>query len=454
MIPVTLGIDLGTSGMRIVALDDRGELQAEVSHRWTQPETDPQQWIQVMQHLLARIKLGLSEDHTPIAISACSTSGSVLPVDAQGRPLDQAWLYDDPRGQAQAQRLGISSSWGLCRWLWWQETSPDRYGHSFLAHPGDLLLTALGGKPRVSDHTCALKSGFDLQTYRWSERWQKAGLDLERMPQVVAPGTVIGVVQPQWELGEEVQIVAGCTDGCAGQLAAGAVAPGQISTALGTTLIFKGTSRQRIQTPDGSVYSHLHPDRDTWLPGAASSCGGGVLETYFGGTDLGRWDQQAQAIWPTGEICYPLTRPGERFPVVDPDFEGFWPEGDRDSPRFYRALLEGVALVERLGLERLQELGVDRRGPVFTTGGGNRSELWLQIRASVLDRDLVLTRYPQPAVGVAMIAAAGAQGRSVQDTVQALVQEERRISPRSEWVEVYQESFERLRQSLFSRQAT
>ncbi len=446
MSPITLGIDLGTSGMRIVALDAVGELQVEVSHRWPQPEADPEHWIQVMGHLLQKLKLGLDPEQLPIAISACGTSGTVLPVDGQGQPLDQAWLYDDPRGREQAQRLGISSSWGLCRWLWWAETEPDRYQYSFLAHPTDLLLTALGAEARVTDHTCALKSGFDLQTYQWPQRWQEAGLDLERFPQVVAPGTVIGSVKPEWELGSEVQIVAGCTDGCAGQLAAGAVAPGQISTSLGTTLIFKGTSQQRIQTSDGSVYSHLHPDRNTWLPGAASSCGGGVLQHYFAGADLAKLDQQAQAFLPTGEICYPLVRPGERFPIQDPSFAGIWPDLDRRSPQFYGTLLEGVAYVERLGLERLQDLGLNQQGPLFTTGGGNHSQLWLQIRASVLNRDLVSARYPQPAVGMAMVAAAGAQGRSVQETIQALVQEERRISPVPAWVDRYQESFDRFRQ--------
>lgn len=448
MSPIVLGIDLGTSGMRIAALDLQGELQAEVSHRWTQVETDPRQWIQVMKHLLERVKLGLAPDQIPVAISACSTSGTILAVDDRGNPQTEAWLYSDPRGQDQAKHLGISSSWGLCRWLWWAQTEPEQYANSYLAHPTDVLLTALGAEPRVTDHTCALKSGFDLLNYRWFEKWQKFGLDLERFPRVVAPGTPIGSVNAEWGLGPEVKLIAGCTDGCAGQLASGAAAPGQISTSLGTTLIFKGTSTDRIQTEDGRVYSHLHPDRRAWLPGAASSCGGGVLDHHFPSADLRELDRLAAHSLPTGQICYPLWQVGERFPISDPEFEGFFPPDKQDSSTFYAALLEGVALVERLGLEHLQDLGLEVNGPVFTTGGGNRSPLWLEIRASVLNRELSLARYPQPAVGAAMLAAAGAQDRSVQETVQTLAQEERRIGPRPEWIASYDEIFTRFRHRL------
>jgi D-ribulokinase len=434
---VFLGIDLGTSGLRVVALDTQGELRAEASQAWAKPETDPQQWLESLRQILRQVKAQLKQERI-IALSMCGTSGTILAVDHQGNPRDHAWLYDDPRGKAQAQQLGISSSWGLSRWSWWAQTFPERYAESYLAHPNDFLLHQLGAEPHITDHTTALKSGFDLDSYSWPADWLASHqLTVEKFPKVVAPGNILGYASPDWELGPEVLLVAGLTDGCAGQLATGAIGSGQMSTSLGTTLIFKASSQEKIQTADGSVYSHLHPDRTGWLPGAASSCGGGALNYFFPEADFAVLDRAASAQIPTGLVCYPLWQKGERFPVQDTQFAGFLPKEKIEPLKFYAALLEGVGYVERLGIERLQELGLTFEGPVHTTGGGCRSPLWLAIRANILNRALVLAKYPQPAVGAAMVAAAGAWQCSVEETVQTLFQKGETIFPEPEKVKQY-----------------
>ncbi|MEN9222526.1 MAG: FGGY-family carbohydrate kinase [Thermostichus sp. BF3_bins_97] len=437
---VFLGIDLGTSGMRVVALSEQGERVGKAERHWDPPETNPGRWLRTLKALLGQLTSQLRDEYSIAALSACSTSGTVLPVDGRGMPLEQAWLYSDPRGQAQAKQLGIPSSWGLSRWLWWAESYPERYRESYLAHPADFLLGQLGGRKGVTDHTHALKSGFDLETYTWPKAWlSQQGLNPKHFPEVVAPGTVLGTVGSEWGLGPEVLIAAGITDGCAGQLAAGATRLGQVSTSLGTTLIFKANSPDSIQTQN--IYSHLHPDKTGWWPGAASFCGGGVLPHYFPGGDFQTLDHQAQAHLPTGLVSYPLWQPGERFPIVDARFAGFLPEADVGSPRFYAALLEGVAMVERLGLETLAAQGIPLQEPIFTTGGGSKSHLWLRLRASILHCPLALVKYPEPAVGAAILAASAHWCCSVQQAAERLVQVERSIQPEPEWVEPYAETY-------------
>ncbi|MFS8800050.1 FGGY-family carbohydrate kinase [Synechococcus sp. R60.3] len=450
MPPVFLGIDLGTSGMRVVALSEQGEVVAKSERQWDPPETNPGRWLRTLKALLGQLTAQLGEQYSIAALSACSTSGTILPVDGRGMPLEQAWLYSDPRGQAQAKQLGIPASWGLSRWLWWAEAYPDQYRDSYLAHPADFLLSQLGGRRQVTDHTHALKSGFDLEAYTWPQEWlARQGLNPKHFPEVVPPGTVLGTVRADWGLGPEVLIAAGITDGCAGQLAAGAIRLGQVSTSLGTTLIFKANSPDPIQTP--SIYSHLHPDsaphrcreRMVWWPGAASFCGGGVLPHYFPDGNLQMLDQQAQAYLPTGLVSYPLCQPGERFPIVDPRFAGFLPEAEEGSPRFYAALLEGVAMVERLGLETLaaQGIPVSEQSPIFTTGGGSKSPLWLRLRASILARPLAVVKHPEPAVGAAILAASAYWCCSVQQAADRLVQVERYVQPDPEWVKSYAEIY-------------
>lgn len=437
---VFLGIDLGTSGMRLVALSELGEVVGKAERPWDPPETNPGRWLRTLKALLGQLKTELGHAYSIVALSACSTSGTVLAVDGRGIPMEQAWLYSDGRGQAQAKRLGIPSSWGLSRWLWWAESYPERYQESYLAHPADFLLGQLGGRRQVTDHTHALKSGFDLETYTWPREWlSQQGLNPKRFPEVVAPGAVLGMVGSEWGLGQEVLIAAGITDGCAGQLATGASQMGQVSTSLGTTLIFKANSAEIIQTQ--SIYSHLHPDKTCWWPGAASFCGGGILPHYFPGGNFQALDQQAQASIPTGLVSYPLGQPGERFPIVDPTFAGFLPEEEKGSPRFYAALLEGVAMVERLGLETLSAQGIPVQEPILTTGGGSRSRLWLSIRASMLNRPLALVKHPEPAVGAAILAASAHWCCSVQQAVERLVQVKHYIQPQPAWVDPYAEAY-------------
>jgi xylulokinase len=180
-----------------------------------------------------------------------------------------------------------------------------------------------------------------------------------------------------------------------------------------------------------------------WWPGAASFCGGGVLPHYFPDGNLQMLDQQAQAYLPTGLVSYPLCQPGERFPIVDPQFAGFLPEAEEGSPRFYAALLEGVAMVERLGLETLaaQGIPVPEQSPIFTTGGGSKSPLWLRLRASILARPLAVVKHPEPAVGAAILAASAYWCCSVQQAADRLVQVERYVQPDPEWVKSYAEIY-------------
>lgn len=439
-----IGIDLGSSGLRITAIEPTGSAAAGVSRTWpaNKTEQDPRLWAETLHALWAELRSQLSG--TVRALSVCSTSGTVLAVDRRGEALGPAWMYSDRRGAVLAREHGVPPSWGLSHWLWWCTQYPR--ASDLLAHPTDYLLGKLGGVVGLTDHTSALKSGFDPATGRWS-RAEAVGIDVNRLPQVVRPGTVVGKLSPSWGMGSDVLLVAGCTDGVAGQIASGALRDGQVCVSLGSTLIFKGVSPSRLDTVDGSVYSHLHPDGEHWLPGAASTCGGAILGHFF---EADCWDtlaHAAESLVPTGAAAYPLALPGERFPLVAPDFPGSLPNFDRQDPRFYAGLLEGVAFVERLGLERLTRLGMPLTGDVLTVGGGTRSDLWLKIRASVLGRDLLLPE-AEPAFGAAILAAAGYWQITVAKAAEQLVRVERRVEPVPEWVRAYEEIYRRFKKSL------
>jgi xylulokinase len=121
---------------------------------------------------------------------------------------------------------------------------------------------------------------------------------------------------------------------------------------------------------------------------------------------LAALDARAAAITPGGAICYPLQGIGERFPFVAPAAAGFLIGANDHSEAEYTAILEGVAYLERLAYAELAAIGYVVAGPVRTAGGGARSPVWLQIRADVLGRTLVVPREIEAAFGAAVIAAA------------------------------------------------
>ena len=174
---------------------------------------------------------------------------------------------------------------------------------------------------------------------------------------------------------ESVQIVAGMTDGCTAQIAAGAVHDGDTMGVLGTTLVLKAVSETPVESADGAVYSHLAPDGHYWA-GGASNPGAGILAVEFAGEDLGALDRRV-ADTVAGYVRYPLSVAGERFPVAERNLLPLTDGEPRSRLDAYRALLEGVAFVERLGLERLQQLGVTPRRHVIA-GGATASAAGLE----------------------------------------------------------------------------
>ena len=175
---------------------------------------------------------------------------------------------------------------------------------------------------------------------------------------------------------------------------------------LGSTLVLKGASHELVVDPAGAVYSHRHPD-GWWLPGGASNVGAQVLQVEFGDRDLVALDDAAARHGPARVVVYPLVGKGERFPFAAPDAEAFSLGESAGEVDRYRALLEGVAFVERLGYERLAELGAPADPPIAVTGGGSGSRAWNRIRATVLGAPVMATPGATTALGACILAAAG-----------------------------------------------
>lgn len=435
--PAWAGVDLGTQGARAVVVGEDGAVLGEgsaplASHRRDgRHEQDPAQWWPAAATACRRA-LAQAAGHAAVlrAVAVCATSGTVVLTDAAGRPRGPALMYDDVRAGAQArevQRAGeplwaalgyrMQASWALPKLVWLVRAGLTAPAGTRLAHQADVVAAALVGHPVPTDTSNALKTGYDLLSERWPAGvLERLGVPLEVLPPVVPPGEWLGRVHPaaaaEAGLPAGIPVVAGMTDGCAAQLGAGALTPGEWNLVLGTTLVLKGVSTTLVVDPGGGLYSHRGPG-GAWLPGGASSSGAGAVAARLPGADLDALGAAAAARLPSACLAYPLVGRGERFPFVAPQAEAFLLGDPGDPAGLLAALMQGVACVERLCLDHLDLLGLPTHGRRIVSGGGTRSPGWTQLRADMQQAPLHLPAHPGAAFGMAVLAcAAEASGRA------------------------------------------
>jgi sugar (pentulose or hexulose) kinase len=389
----------------------------------------------------------------------------MLLTDRAGRPLTPAIMYDDGRATAEAPEVvaawadvsarngyHVQLSWALPKLVWaLRHVAGAADGR--LLQGADYVMSWLAGGAVATDASHSLKTGFDLVRNQWPRaELERLGIPLSVLPDVQRTGSPVGSVSREAAeatgLPAGVPIFAGMTDGCASQVASGAMRVGEWNSALGTTFVLKGVTRELLHDPSGAVYSHVHPDGG-WLPGGASSSGAGVLAATFPRVDPAEMDRAAAEHVPTDVVRYPLARPGERFPFARPDAEPFQLGTPRDEAEQFAALLQGVAFVERLSLEYVQALGASVEGPVALTGGATRSAFWTQIRADVLGRSVRLTDNPESSVGMAIVAAAN--GGSVAGACERMVRTRQVVEPRPAMTARYQQIYDRFVEELERR---
>ncbi len=393
MAEAVLGIDVGTSGVRIAARGRDGALLAMSSAPinapladGTQRLQDPQIWWRSLQQAFTALDL---KGIRVLALAVDGTSGSILAVNDMGEPLAPASMYDDVAEADLLQRVAkfappetaaLGSTSPLARALAMDKTAPR------ILHQADWIVGKLSGRFDVTDENNALKSGYDPVARRWPEWIFKTGFDVSRFPKVVSAGERVGTVLPdvasQLGLPIDVAVVAGTTDGCAAFLASGASEAGDGVTSLGTTLTLKLLSATPVFAPQFGIYSHRIGNQ--WLAGGASNSGGGVLASLFSRDDIVRLSALIDPAVPTGFDYYPLARPGERFPINDPHFAPRLSPRPKEDHVFLQGVLEGIAAIEAHGYAKLAELGASALSSIRSVGGGAANDAWTIIRLKAL----------------------------------------------------------------------
>mgnify|MGYP006422102437 CR=1 FL=1 len=358
--------------------------------------------------------------HDPQALCIDGTSATLLLCTSEGEPLAPALMYNDTRAREQAQLIaerapvdsparGPSASLAKLLWLRQQlQRQPQRQSSQpvLALHQADWIGGRLRGHFGDSDWNNALKLGFDPHRLAWPDWLLAMDLNPVRLPRCPAPGADLGAIDAAVAtatgLPTTLRIRAGTTDSTAATLAAGARAPGDAVSSLGSTLVLKLVSEQPVCEAASGVYSHRIGQ--LWLIGGASNSGGAVLRQHFSDAELERLSQRIDPTQPSGLDYYPLPRPGERFPIADPERAPRIEPRPADDSRFLAGLFEGIARIEQAGYQRLQALGAPAPTRILSTGGGARNPTWNAIRSRVLGLEVASAPQQEAAYGAALLA--------------------------------------------------
>jgi D-ribulokinase len=409
-----LGLDFGTSGVRGIVIDQAEMIIQEVKYAFNNNDNKPQVWREILEQILHDLELEIKFNLGRIAVNG--TSATVLLCDDQGEPLNEAILYNDDRGIEILNEVKnilplvpvvLSATSSLCKLIWYSKQSYFTQAQAFL-HQADWLSFLLHGRLGVSDYHNALKLGYDVENLTYPLALQKLPF-FQILPQVYPPSMPVNIINKymaqKFNINPHCVICLGTTDSIAAFVASGARLAGEAVTSLGSTLVLKLLSNIRVDEENSGIYSHRFGN--LWLTGGASNTGGNVLKYYFTEAELRVLSQQINPDGESNLAYYPLLKTGDRFPINDPFLAPQITPIPENRVIFLQGILEGIAKIEKLGYEKLQQLGASPLTQVYTAGGGAKNENWRLIRQKYLQIPVKLSEQIEAAYGSALLAKNG-----------------------------------------------
>jgi xylulokinase len=482
-VPHYLGIDVGTSAVKAILVDERQALiaEADVPLQIVRPqdlwsEQDPEAWWQAVQtaldHLLAKDAAALA-DVRAIGLSG-QMHGAVL-LDAANRPLRPAILWNDGRSFREAQELGaehleLSRIMGVIPmpgltapklvWLARHEPETFRAARKVLL-PKDYIRLQLTGTIVTDMSDAAGTWWLDEARRDWSDEALAAtGLTREHMANLVegsqASGTVCPTIAQRWDLRSDVVVAGGAGDAAAGAVGLGAIQDGSAFISLGTSGQLFVTTETFSPAPDALVHSFCHAVPGRWFQMAAMLNGASCLAWAANllKRDIGELLRETEAAYsnPSDVLFLPYLA-GERTPHNDPHARGvfFGLSPDTQQTDLAQAVLEGVAYSFADAKQALKQAGTHLK-QAGIIGGGSKSRFWTKMFASVLNIPII--RYQGsdkgPAFGAARLARLAMTGEAPEDvcTAPAILET---VAPDPRLVELYKphiQAFRSLYQSL------
>jgi len=411
-----IGIDIGTTGTRALAINERGEVVAAASAAYPLhlphpgwAEQDPEDWWRATRSAIRSLTARLTEPVAAIGLTG-QMHGAVF-LDEQDRVIRPAILWNDQRTARQCEaiehRVGsdrlrqIAGNPALTGFqapkiLWLREQEPENYRRlRRVLLPKDFVRLHLTGTYATDTSDAAGTLLLDLARRDWSDELL-ATLELERemFPSVfegpMSTGTILPRVADELQLPRGIVVAAGAGDNAAAAIAAGIISSDRMSVSIGTSGVLFVHSDDLRYDPLGRVHAFCHCVPGAYHLMAVTLSAGGSLRWWrdlLGESDYTPLADEAAALPPGAEgLLFLPYLTGERTPHADPYVRGAFIGLTARHTRAHltRAVMEGVAFSLRDGYECLRAVSVSSIADVRATGGGARHPLWRQILADIL----------------------------------------------------------------------
>ena len=454
MTETLVGLDVGTTGVKALAITPQGEVvgSAEEGYALSTPhpgwaEQDPEDWWRASEAALARLGAGAER------VGLSGQMHGLVCLDGRGEVLRPAILWNDQRTAAECaeieQRVGLERLIALTgnralagftapKLLWLRRHEPDVYARiDRIVLPKDYVRLRLTGEWAIDAADASGTLLFDVANRRWSDEV----LDALEIP--------AGWLPPV----SESTAIAGAGDQQAAALGVGVITPGIVSVVLGTSGVVLAALPEYAHEAEARVHAFCHAAPGLWEAMGVMLNAAGALRWFrdalapAASFDELTAEAARREAGADGVVFLPYLQ-GERTPHADPSatasFTGLALRHDRSA--LARAVLEGVAYGLRDSLELLRELGV---APTSgrASGGGARSRLWLEIVASVLGLPLERTGVDEgSAYGAALLAGvASGTFESAEEAVTACVRTRETVEPNAAWTSAYDDGYARYR---------
>ena len=474
-----IGIDLGTSAVKLLLVDENGGIRSEVTREYPlefpQPgwsQQAPEDWKRAVLEGIPALLSGF--DAGQVAGIGCGGQMHGLVVlDDQDRVIRPAILWNDGRTAAEVDYLNNEvgkerlsaltaniafAGFTAPKLLWMRKNEPENFAKiAKIMLPKDYINYVLTGV-----HCCDYSDAsgmllLDVAHKGWSaEMLDICGVKPEQMPRLFESYEVVGAVKPELArslgLSDHVRVVAGAGDNAAAAVGTGVVGEGGCNISLGTSgTLFISSERFGVD-PNNALHAFAHADGGWHLMGcmlSAASCNKWLCDDILRTTDYAaeQKDITAEQLGRNHVYFLPYLM-GERSPINDTNARGTFVGMTMDTTRsdLVQAVLEGVAFAIRDSFEVARSLGLDIPSSKLC-GGGSKSPLWRTIFANVLGIPLELPKTEQgPGYGGAMLAMVGC-GRfeSVQAAADALVEVASVVEPDPELTARYEARYRQYR---------
>ena len=471
-----IGIDLGTSAVKLLLMDEKGQIRNIVTKEyelyfphpgWS--EQKPEDWMEAVQAGVRELTEGV--DRSEVAgIGAGGQMHGLVVLDDADQVIRPAILWNDGRTQKETDYLNevigkarlteltgniAFAGFTAPKILWMKENEPDLFARiAKIMLPKDYINYMLTGV-HCTDYSDASGMLFlDVEHKCWSDEMLKiCGISKDMMPKLFESYEVVGTLLPEMAeklgLSTSVKVVAGAGDNAAAAVGTGVVGGGGCNISLGTSgTIFISSEKFGVDSGN-SLHAFAHADGGWHLLGcmlSAASCNKWWMDEIIRTTEYGA-EQAGITDDKLGEnhVYYLPYLMGERAPHNDPAARSCFIGMTMDSTRedMTQAVLEGVAFGIRDSLEAAKKLGVDVKTSMIC-GGGAKSPLWKKIFANVLGITLTTPETEQgPGYGGAILAAvACGEYPTVADAVSKLVKVTDTVEPDPELTAKYEKKYQ------------